>query len=76
MPPLPPASRPPPAGVTRTVEFEFDVLLDTALDVAAEMVEDLALTPEDAAVIAGAIRNELELLSDLPEVCGCWGLMG
>lgn len=50
------------------MEFEFDVAVDTASDVATEMVTDLELTPEDAAVIATCIRDELARLSALPEV--------
>lgn len=54
--------------MARTVEFEFDLAVDTATNVAAEMVSDLELTPDDAAVIAGAISGELARLSALPEV--------
>lgn len=57
-----------PCGTARTVEFEFDLAVDTATAVAAEMVSDLELTPDDASVIAVAIRNELARLSALPEV--------
>jgi hypothetical protein len=59
-----------PSGTSRTVEFEFDLMVDTATNVAAEMVSDLELTPDDAAVIAATIRAELARLSDLPEVRG------
>ena len=53
------------------MEFEFDTALDTAADVATEMEEEMELTPEDAAVIATTIRNELERLSALPQVGVC-----
>ena len=44
------------------------VAVDTAASVAGEMVADLELTPEDAAVIAATIGAELARLSDLPEI--------
>jgi hypothetical protein len=45
------------------VEFEFDLSHDTAISVAGEMVEDLALSPEDAAAIARAIKAEIAALT-------------
>ncbi len=41
------------------VEFEFDLASDTAISVASEMVEEMSLSHEDAAVIAQAIKNEI-----------------
>jgi len=52
-----------PSGSQRTVEFEFDLSKDTAVDVATEMVEDLQLSPDDAVAIAVAIKNEVVSLS-------------
>lgn len=52
-----------PGGDSRTVEFEFDLSHDTAVSVAGEMVEELQLSPEDAAAIASAIKAELEGLA-------------
>uniref|UniRef100_A0A1D1ZU48 non-specific serine/threonine protein kinase n=2 Tax=Auxenochlorella protothecoides TaxID=3075 RepID=A0A1D1ZU48_AUXPR len=52
-----------PGGGARTVEFAFDLSRDTAASVASEMVDDLALSPADAADIAAAIRDEIAALS-------------
>lgn len=52
-----------PDGQCRTVEFEFDLSMDTATDVAMEMVRDLQLSGEDAVAIASAIKNEVSNLS-------------
>lgn len=51
-----------PAGL-RVVQFDFDLESDTAFDVASEMVEDLQLSPKDAAAIAAAIKDEVSLLT-------------
>ena len=45
------------------MEFDFDLSRDTAISVAGEMVEDLQLSPEDAAAIVAAIKAEVEHLS-------------
>jgi Oxidative-stress-responsive kinase 1 C-terminal domain len=49
----------------KTVEFDFDLGEDTAMSVASEMVEDLALSAEDARAIAAAIKDEIKLLTGL-----------
>ena len=58
----PPPAPPPcllPAGHSKTIEFAFDVSDDTAENIAAEMMEDLSLSHEEARVIAEKIRIEV-----------------
>lgn len=52
-----------PDGTTRTVEFEFDLTVDTVGSVASEMVLDLELSPEDADAITIAMRQEISKLA-------------
>jgi WNK lysine deficient protein kinase len=57
-----------PDGSARTVQFEFDVAVDTAVAVASEMVSDLELSMDDARAIAGAIAQEVTALAErLPD---------
>ena len=52
-----------PDGATRTVEFEFDLRVDTVGSVASEMVSDLELSPEDADAISEALMQEISKLA-------------
>lgn len=52
-------------GPAKTVEFEFDLGEDTAASVACEMVEEMALSQDDAHSIASAIKKEVRLLTGL-----------
>lgn len=52
-----------PDDTTRTVEFEFDLTVDTVVSVASEMVSDLELSPEDADAITIAMRQEISKLA-------------
>ena len=45
------------------MEFEFDLGADTAASVASEMVEEMALSQDDAHSIATAIKAEVRLLT-------------
>ena len=53
------------AGPAKTVEFEFDLGEDTAASVAGEMVEEMALSQDDAHAIATAIKDEVRLLTGM-----------
>jgi len=46
-------------GHTQTIEFPFDTNNETAMEVAAEMVEELRLPQSDISVIATEIDNEI-----------------
>ena len=54
------------AGPPKTVEFDFDLEKDTSQSVSAEMVEEMSLDLEDAAVIAVAIAREIQALTCQP----------
>lgn len=55
-----------PDGSSRTIEFEFDMTSDTAMNVASEMVGVLELSPEDAVAISEAMEAEIsQLMSSL-----------
>lgn len=52
-----------PEGHCKTVEFTFDLELDTAECIANEMVEDLSLSAEEAHMIAHKIKQEIRRIS-------------
>ncbi|KAK9811046.1 hypothetical protein WJX73_009199 [Symbiochloris irregularis] len=54
-----------PNGPAKTVAFEFDLGEDTAASVAGEMVEEMALSQDDAHAIATAIKDEVRLLTGM-----------
>ena len=47
----------------KTIAFDFDLGLDTAADVAGEMVDEMHLSAGDTASIAAAIRAEVHMLT-------------
>lgn len=63
---LPPVHRAPVAdlvllpGHTKTVEFEFNTQEDTAENIANEMMEVLSLSEDEARLIAGKIKEEVD----------------
>ena len=59
-----------PAGPPKTVEFDFDLEKDTSQSVSAEMVEEMSLDLDDAAVIALAIAREIQALTCAPSTPG------
>ena len=58
------------AGPPKTVEFDFDLDKDTSQSVSAEMVEEMSLDLDDAAVIALAIAREIQALTCQPSTPG------
>ncbi|KAI5084154.1 hypothetical protein GOP47_0000323 [Adiantum capillus-veneris] len=49
-------------GEVRVIHFPFDVVHDTALSVAVEMVEDLDLIDQDVTKIAGIIDDAIQIM--------------
>ena len=45
------------------MEFDFDLVSDTAMSVASEMVEEMSLSHEDAHKISLAIKEEIKALT-------------
>ena len=45
------------------MEFDFDLVADTAISVASEMVDEMSLSPEDARSISMAIKDEIRKLT-------------
>ncbi|KAL8457972.1 hypothetical protein ACS0TY_035734 [Phlomoides rotata] len=53
------------SGKIRNIHFPFDIEVDTSIDVASEMVEELDLTDHDVSVIAATIDSEIQ--SHIPD---------
>lgn len=53
------------SGKIRNIHFPFDIEVDTSIDVASEMVEELDLTDHDVSVIAAMIDSEIQ--SHIPD---------